>query len=69
MTKRVAVITPYVDDNADFRTFTILTRPGIKAGVHGGELLWVGEIKIDMNNDAGALTCVARITLAILAPR
>ena len=40
---------------------------GITRPVHIGRTTQVWQI--DMTNDAGELTCVSRITLAILAPR
>lgn len=40
---------------------------GIARPVHRGRTTHVWQI--DMHNDAGELTCVSRITMAILAPR
>lgn len=40
---------------------------GIARAVHMGRTTHVWHI--DMHNDAGELTCVSRITMAILAPR
>ena len=40
---------------------------GITRAVHMGRTTHVWQI--DMHNDAGELTCVSRITMAVLAPR
>jgi uncharacterized protein (TIGR00369 family) len=40
---------------------------GITRPVHRGRTTQVWQI--DMTNDAGEMTCVSRITMAVLAPR
>jgi uncharacterized protein (TIGR00369 family) len=40
---------------------------GIARAVHRGRTTQVWQI--DMSNDAGELTCVSRLTMAVLAPR